>query len=48
MTAASAALDPMAELEAMEGKGLVRLVQARLRVQQVTQRGKAIVNIYPP
>ena len=48
MTAASAAFDPMVELEAMEGKGLVRLVQVRVRVLQVTQRGKAILIIYPP
>jgi hypothetical protein len=32
----------------MEGKGLARLVEVSLRVQQVTQRGKAIVIIYPP
>lgn len=41
-------VDPIVELLAMQGRGLVRLVEVSLRVQQVTQGGKAIVNIYPP
>ena len=38
----------MFKLKAMMEKGLIQLVEVRIRLQQVTQRGKAIVNIYPP